>query len=99
MTLTLMTYNIRTGGNGGRMDAIRRVVAAQEPDIVAVQELRGMPDVAGDTGMRVHAAPSPLGQPVALLTARHLRVLAAGRVRRPFHHAAAWVRVATAAGP
>ena len=36
---------------------------------------------------------------MALLTARHLRVLAAGHVRRPFHHAAAWVRVATGAGP
>jgi len=98
MSLTLMTYNIKNGG-GGRLDAIARVIAGASPDIVAVQELRGEPALGSLTGLRPHIARSWRGQPVGLLTARRLRVLASGSVPRPFHHAAAWVRVATEAGP
>ncbi|WP_433058951.1 endonuclease/exonuclease/phosphatase family protein [Dactylosporangium sp. CS-033363] len=98
MSLTLMTYNIKHGG-GDRLDAIGRVIAGRAPDVVALQELRGEPDLGAVTGMRQFVAPSWRGQAVGLLVARHLRVLGAGRVRRPFFHAAAWVRVATPAGP
>nr|BFE61932.1 hypothetical protein GCM10020063_064580 [Dactylosporangium thailandense] len=98
MSLTLMTYNIKLGG-AGRLEQIGRVIAAQSPDVVAVQELRGEPDLGALTGMRPVVARSWRGQPVGLLVARHLRVLGAGRIARPFFHAAAWVRVATPLGP
>jgi exodeoxyribonuclease-3 len=98
MSLTLMTYNIKNGGHG-RLPAIGRVIASAAPDIVAVQELRGEPDLGALTGMRQLLARSWRGQPVGLLVGRHLRVLAAGQVRRPFFHAAVWARVATPLGP
>ncbi|MEU7869257.1 endonuclease/exonuclease/phosphatase family protein [Dactylosporangium sp. NPDC049140] len=98
MSLTLMTYNIRNGGTG-RLPAIGRVIAGQAPDVVALQELRGEPALGALTGMRQIVARSWRGQPVGLLVSRRLRVLGAGRVPRPFFHAAAWVRVATPLGP
>ncbi|GGM08412.1 hypothetical protein GCM10007977_006820 [Dactylosporangium sucinum] len=98
MSLTFMTYNIRNGAKG-RLDAVVRVIAEQAPDVVAVQELRGGPDLGAATGMRWHVARPTGGQPVGLLVARHLRVLAAGSVPRPFFHAAAWARLATPSGP
>lgn len=54
---------------------------------------------ADRVGMRGHLARSWFGQPVAVLVRPPLRVLDAGRVRRPFHHAAVRARVATSAGP
>ncbi|MEV0877396.1 endonuclease/exonuclease/phosphatase family protein [Micromonospora echinofusca] len=123
--LRAMTWNIRTGGrdSGGvdRRDLLVRVVAAERPDVLALQELRNfddrpaaapapvgdrraaggdvLADFAGRVGMRPHLARSCLGQPVAVLLRPPLRVLAATRVRRPFHHAAQRVTVATSAGP
>lgn len=107
--LRVMTWNIRTGGRDrhgpDRRDLLLGVVTAQRPDVLALQELRGfdrgglLDDVARRVGMRPHLARSCFGQPVAVLVRPPLRVLATGRVRRPFHHAAAWVRVATASGP
>ncbi|RZU74314.1 exonuclease III [Micromonospora kangleipakensis] len=107
--LRVMTWNIRTGGRdrGGddRLDRIVAVVTAQRPDVLALQELRGfdrgglLADVAGRVGMTPHLARSCLGQPVAVLVRPPLRMLSAGRVRRPFHHAAARAVVATSAGP
>ncbi|MBY8871290.1 endonuclease/exonuclease/phosphatase family protein [Micromonospora sp. PLK6-60] len=107
--LRVMTWNIRTGGRdrGGadRLDRVVRVVAAARPDVLALQELRDfdrgglLAEVAGRLGLRPHLARSWFGQPVAVLVRPPLRVLHAGRVRRPFHHAAARVTVATDAGP
>ncbi|MET8349161.1 MULTISPECIES: endonuclease/exonuclease/phosphatase family protein [unclassified Micromonospora] len=107
--LRVMTWNIRTGGRdrGGpdRLDAVVRVVTAQAPDVLALQELRGfdrgglMAEIAGRVGMTQHLARSCFGQPVAVLARPPLRVVAAGALRRPFHHAAARVVVATSAGP
>ncbi|MGC4897343.1 endonuclease/exonuclease/phosphatase family protein [Micromonospora sp. DT31] len=105
--LRVMTWNIRTGGRdrGGadRRDRIVSVVTAQRPDVLAVQELGGMDGtldgVAERVGMVAHLARSCVGQPVAVLVRPPLRVLSAGRVCRPLHHAAALVRVATGAGP
>ncbi|MFI7509101.1 endonuclease/exonuclease/phosphatase family protein [Micromonospora aurantiaca] len=105
--LRVMTWNIRTGGRdaGGtdRRDRIVSVVTAQRPDVLALQELRGMDatlgGLAGRLGMTPYLARSCFGQPVAVLVRPPLRVLRAGRVRRPFHHAAARVQVATGAGP
>ncbi|WP_405426002.1 endonuclease/exonuclease/phosphatase family protein [Micromonospora sp. NBC_00617] len=104
-----MTWNIRTGGadRGGadRLDQVVRVVNQQMPDVLALQELRGfdsdglMAIVAGRVGMTPHLARSCFGQPVAVLVRPPYRVLAAGAVRRPFHHAAARVVVSTSAGP
>ncbi|WP_432827347.1 endonuclease/exonuclease/phosphatase family protein [Dactylosporangium sp. CA-092794] len=98
MTFTVMTYNIKNGG-AGRLEAIAEVIAAAAPDVVAVQELRGVPDLGALTGMRQLVARSWRGQPVGLLVGRHLRVLAAGAVPRPFFHAAAWARLASPLGP
>ncbi|WP_431945212.1 endonuclease/exonuclease/phosphatase family protein [Micromonospora marina] len=105
--LRVMTWNIRTGGRDGdgtdRRDRIVSVVTAQRPDVLALQELRGMDatlgGLAGRLGMAAHLARSCFGQPVAVLVRPPLRVLRAGPVRRPFHHAAARVQVATGAGP
>ncbi|MDG4808668.1 endonuclease/exonuclease/phosphatase family protein [Micromonospora sp. WMMD1120] len=107
--LRVMTWNIRTGGRdrGGvdRLDGVVRVVDAQAPDVLALQELRGfdsdglMADVADRVGMTPHLARSCVGQPVAVLVRPPYRLLDAGTLRRPFHHAAARVVVATAAGP
>ncbi|PWR06351.1 endonuclease [Micromonospora acroterricola] len=107
--LRVMTWNIRTGGRdrGGpdRLDRVVGIVAGQAPDVLALQELRGfdrgglMAEVAGRLGMAPQLARSCLGQPVAVLVRPPLRVVAAGALRRPFHHAAARVVVATSAGP
>ncbi|WP_320064797.1 endonuclease/exonuclease/phosphatase family protein [Micromonospora sp. RTGN7] len=107
--LRVMTWNIRTGGRDrtgpGRLGRVARVVAAQRPDLLAVQELRGfdtgdvLAGFAAEVGMRAYLARSCLGQPVAVLVRPPLRVLAAAPVRRPFHHAAVRVTVATDAGP
>ncbi|MEU9510662.1 endonuclease/exonuclease/phosphatase family protein [Micromonospora sp. NPDC048170] len=107
--LRAMTWNIRTGGrdSGGadRRDLLVRLVADERPDVLALQELRDfdagdvLADFAGRVGMRPHLARSCFGQPVAVLLRPPLRALAATRVRRPFHHAAQRVTVATTAGP
>ncbi|SCF28009.1 Exonuclease III [Micromonospora chokoriensis] len=104
-----MTWNIRTGGRdrGGsdRLDAVVQVIEEQAPDVLALQELRGfdrdglMATVAGRVGMTPHLARSCFGQPVAVLVRPSHRVVDAGPVRRPFHHAAARVVVDTSAGP
>ena len=107
--LRVMTWNIRTGGRdrGGpdRLDRVVTVVTEQRPDVLALQELRDfdrgglLADVAGRVGMVPHLARSCVGQPVAVLVRAPWRVLHAGRVRRPFHHATARVVVGTAGGP
>ncbi|TDC36736.1 endonuclease/exonuclease/phosphatase family protein [Micromonospora sp. KC213] len=107
--LRVMTWNIRTGGRdrdgSDRLDLVTGVVLAQRPDVLAVQELRGfdrgtrLAEFAGRVGMRPQLAGSWFGQPVAVLVRPPLRVRDAGRVRRPFHHATAWVAVVTSAGP
>ncbi|MGC5288797.1 endonuclease/exonuclease/phosphatase family protein [Micromonospora sp. DT231] len=104
-----MTWNIRTGGRdrGGadRLDQVVRVIDEQTPDVLALQELRGfdrdglMATVAGRVGMTPHLARSCVGQPVAVLVRPPYQVVEAGTLRRPFHHAAARVVVATTAGP
>ncbi|WP_406107938.1 endonuclease/exonuclease/phosphatase family protein [Micromonospora globbae] len=107
--LRVMTWNIRTGGRDGdgtdRRDAIVEVISAERPDVLLLQELRGfgadgvLDTFADRLGMRPHLARSCLGQPVAVLVRPPLRTLAAGPLRRPFHHAAARVVLATDAGP
>ncbi|MCZ7438881.1 endonuclease/exonuclease/phosphatase family protein [Micromonospora sp. WMMC241] len=105
--LRLMTWNIRTGGRDrdgtDRRDRIASVVTAHRPDVLALQELRGLDRTLGGLaqrlGMTPYLARSWFGQSVAVLVRPPLRVLRAGPVRRPFHHAAARVRVATPAGP
>ncbi|WP_223884620.1 endonuclease/exonuclease/phosphatase family protein [Micromonospora craniellae] len=100
-----MTWNIRNGGQdrGGpdRRALLARVVAAHRPDVLALQELRGL-DVArfaADAGLTPHLARSPFGQPVAILVHPRWPTRAAGPVRRPFHHAAQRVTLGTDAGP
>ncbi|MEV4831470.1 endonuclease/exonuclease/phosphatase family protein [Micromonospora sp. NPDC049257] len=107
--LRMMTWNIRTGGRDragpDRRDLVCRVVTAQAPDVLAVQELRGFdrPEVlagfADRVGMRPHLARSCFGQPVAVLVRPPWRIRSAGPVRRPLHHAAQRVELATTAGP
>ncbi|MGK5739216.1 endonuclease/exonuclease/phosphatase family protein [Micromonospora sp. URMC 103] len=106
--LRVMTWNIRTGGRDGdgtdRRDAVVEVIDGQRPDVLLLQELRGFDDrvlarFADRLGLRPHRAGSCLGQPVAVLVRPPLRSLASGPLRRPFHHAAARVVLATDAGP
>ncbi|XXG09948.1 endonuclease/exonuclease/phosphatase family protein [Micromonospora sp. SH-82] len=108
--LTVMTWNIRTGGRDadggtGRLDAVARVVEAHRPDLLALQELRGFERddqarrFASAIGMRLYPARSLFGQPVAVAVRPPLRVLTVAPLRRPFHHAAQRVTVATTAGP
>nr|MDT0656642.1 endonuclease/exonuclease/phosphatase family protein [Micromonospora sp. DSM 115978] len=106
-----MTYNIRTGGvdrRGGtvhdRRDRITRVIHDQRPDLLALQELAGFDRVeldrfAAGLGMRGWLAGSWRGQPVAVLVRPPTRVGAVRPVRRPFHHAALRLVVATDRGP
>ncbi|WP_076471449.1 endonuclease/exonuclease/phosphatase family protein [Micromonospora avicenniae] len=106
--LRVMTWNIRTGGRDAdgtdRRDEIVELIDAQRPDVLLLQELRGFDDqvlagFADRLGLRPHRAGSCVGQPVAVLVRPPLRTLAAGPLRRPFHHAAARVVLATEAGP
>jgi exodeoxyribonuclease III len=107
MALTVMTYNIKNGGRPGRLDAVIRVITGIGPDILALQELEGfdrdggrlMRRVTEATGMRAFLAGSWFGQPVAVLVGPVADVMSGGRVRRPFHHAAARVTVRTDRGP
>ncbi len=104
-----MTWNIKTGGydRGGadRLDAIGRVVRAEAPDLLAVQELRDahrdggrrLRRLAGSAGLTPVLAPSFFGQPVAVLARRPF--LGTWTARFALHHAAAAVTVATGAGP
>src|SRR6266540_2613649 len=104
MTLTVMTYNVKTGGAPDRQDRIVEVIIANRPDVLALQELRGFDrartrQVAGVLGMAAFLGRSWLGQPVAVLVREPAPVISARRIRRPFHHAAVEVVVATDRGP
>ncbi|RSM73605.1 endonuclease [Actinoplanes sp. ATCC 53533] len=103
MTVRLLTWNIRTGGSGGRLDALVTLLRRERPDILALQELRGFPgrrmrQVAGALGMTPFLAPSVFGQAVAVLVRPPLRIIDWSGVRWRLHHAAAAVRVPTTAG-
>ncbi|GGQ55408.1 endonuclease/exonuclease/phosphatase family protein [Couchioplanes azureus] len=107
MTLSLLTWNIKTGGGGGRLDAVVALLKRERPDVVALQELRDfarhdgqrMREVADALGMVAHLAPSAFGQPVGVLVRPPLRIAGRSAVRWRLHHAAAAVEVPTSAGP
>ncbi len=103
MTVRFLTWNIRTGGSGGRLDAVVSLLRRESPDILALQELRGFPgrrmrEVAGALGMTPFLARSVFGQSVAVLVRPPLRIVDWSGVRWRLHHAAAAVRVPTTAG-
>ena len=103
MTVRFMTWNIRTGGSGGRLEALVGLLRRERPDILALQELRGFPgtrmrEVAGALGMTPFLARSVFGQSVAVLVRPPLRIIGWSGVRWRLHHAAAAVRVPTTAG-
>ncbi|MET8149773.1 endonuclease/exonuclease/phosphatase family protein [Actinoplanes sp. NPDC049668] len=104
MTLRVLTWNIKTGGSGGRLDAVLALLRRERPDILALQELRGFPggrmrDVARALGMTPFLARSVLGQPVAVLVRPPLRMVSWSALWWRLHHAAAVVVTPTAAGP
>ncbi len=107
MPLTVLTYNIRNGAEPDRLDRVLRVVTAHHPDILALQELRHfdtdggrrLGTVAAATKLVPYLARSRFGQPVAVFVPTGARVLRARPVRRPMHHAAMAVTVATDRGP
>jgi exodeoxyribonuclease-3 len=82
-----MTWNIRLGG-GDRWDALRAVVDRERPDVLALQETRGVPRI---DGMVAHYAPSVFGQGVAVLVRPPLSIRRRWTVRWRLHHAAAVV--------
>jgi exodeoxyribonuclease-3 len=103
VTLRFLTWNIRTGGSGGRLDALVTLLRREQPDLLALQELRGFPgrrmrEVAGALGMTPFLARSVYGQSVAVLVRPPLRIVGWSGVRWRLHHAAAAVRVPTTAG-
>ncbi|WP_067503514.1 endonuclease/exonuclease/phosphatase family protein [Actinoplanes sp. TFC3] len=105
--LEVITWNIKTGAYGGRLDGVLSLLTRERPDVLALQELRDfhrhdasrMREVADALGMEATLAPSVFGQPVAVLVRPPLRIVAATTVRWRLHHAAAEVSVATTAGP
>ncbi|MEH1012956.1 endonuclease/exonuclease/phosphatase family protein [Micromonospora sp. CPCC 206060] len=96
---------VRPGDDPARLAGVVEVVDGYRPDILAVQELRGfrrddrMARFAAAVGMRPYLAREWFGQPVAVLVRPPGRVVGAGPLRRPFHHAAQQVVVPTSAGP
>ena len=106
MTLRFVTWNIKTGG-AGRRDAIAAVIRREQPDLLALQELRNfdrndgrvMNELAEAVGMVPHLARSFLGQPVAVLVRPPLEIIDRAEIRWRLHHAAAVVTVATDSGP
>ncbi|MCY1139803.1 endonuclease/exonuclease/phosphatase family protein [Actinoplanes sp. Pm04-4] len=106
MSLRFLTWNIKTGG-GNRLDAITAVIRREQPDLLALQELRNfdrngsriLHDLAAAVGMEPHLARSFLGQPVAVLVRPPLKIIDRAEVRWRLHHAAAAVTVETATGP
>jgi exodeoxyribonuclease-3 len=111
VSLTFMTWNIKTGGidRGGpdRLDAIIAVIRRQSPDLLAMQELKyfgndheaRLHKLEKAIGMTAHFAASGFGLPVAVLAREPLRLTARSRVRVGMHHAAAGAVVATGSGP
>ena len=106
-----MTWNFKTGGidrgRRDRLDAITAVIAAERPDVLALQELRDfdrhdgrrMRAVADAAGMTAHLARSIFGQPVAVLVRPPLTITRTATVTWRLHHAASAVTIGTAAGP
>ncbi len=106
-----MTWNIKTGGvdrgQRFRLPAIAEVIAAEKPDILALQELRDfsrhdgrrMNELAGAVGMTAHLARSMIGMPVAVLVRDPLRMTHTASVTWRLHHAAAIAVIATGSGP
>jgi exodeoxyribonuclease III len=109
VTLRMLTYNIKTGGqdraDDRRLEQVIRVIDGQRPDVLALQELRDftrrgrLQRVAEAVGMRAFLARSAFGQPVAVFVRPPGRLVQATPIRRPFHHAAARVVVDTDRGP
>jgi exodeoxyribonuclease-3 len=103
VTVRFLTWNVKTGGSGGRRDALVALLQRERPDLLTLQELRGFPgrrmrEVAGALGMTPFLAPSVFGQAVAVLVRPPLRIVGWSAVRWRLHHAAAAVRVPTTAG-
>ncbi|MEQ4304109.1 endonuclease/exonuclease/phosphatase family protein [Plantactinospora sp. B6F1] len=105
-----MTYNIKNGGRDGadpgRLDLVLQVVAEQRPDVLALQELRGLrrdrdrfDTLARRLGMRGYLAGGWFGQPVAVLVRPPVAPVVVAPVRRPFHHGAQRVVLDTDRGP
>lgn len=105
--MKFLTWNVKTGGSGGRLGSMVGLIARERPDILALQELRDFPrhgarrmrQVAEAVGMTPFLAPSVFGQAVAVLVRPPLRITGRSAVRWRLHHAAASVVVPTAAGP
>ncbi|MEN3613705.1 endonuclease/exonuclease/phosphatase family protein [Plantactinospora sp. ZYX-F-223] len=105
-----MTYNIKNGGRDGadpsRLDRVLQVVTEQRPDVLALQELRGLrrdrdrlDTMARRLGMRAYLVGGWFGQPVAVLVRRPVEAVLVAPVRRPFHHGAQRVVLDTDRGP
>lgn len=106
-----MTYNIKNGGqddfNWNRLTSIIRIIAAEGPDILVLQELmhagldgnRVLHRIENAVGMRAFLGTATTGQHVAVFIPRSARVTKSKTDTVNFHHATVEVTVETTGGP
>ena len=90
--MKVMTWNILVGGRG-RWPAIESVLRRERPDVLCLQELRGLRHLSVPE-MTAHVSPSLFGQPVAVLARPPLVMTRTRSVRFRLHHAAAIASIA-----
>jgi exodeoxyribonuclease-3 len=87
-----MTWNLFNGGRS-RLPRIVALVEREQPDVLAVQELRGFPraEFEAATGLTGHVAPSVFGQAVGVFVRPSVEIIRRSSVRWQLHHAASAV--------
>jgi exodeoxyribonuclease-3 len=87
-----MTWNLLHGGES-RLPRIQSLVEREQPDVLALQELRGFPraDFEAATGLTGHVARSVFGQAVGVFWRPSLTVTRRRSFRWQLHHAASAV--------
>ena len=87
-----MTWNLLHGGRD-RLPAIVRLIQREQPDVLALQELRGFrrSEFEAATGLTGHVAPSVFGQPVGVFVRSPVTIVRRSSFRWQLHHAASAV--------
>jgi exodeoxyribonuclease-3 len=87
-----MTWNLLNGG-ASRLPSITALINREQPDVLAIQELRGFPRAAFEaaTGLTGHVARSVFGQAVGVFVRPPWEITRRSSVRWQLHHAASAV--------